>query len=122
MSRIRSRNTALETFVFKFLQRERIYFLKHYSKIAGAPDIALPRKKKAVFIDGDFWHGWRFARRKSRLPEVYWQAKIEANIARDRSRRSKLKRQGWKVLRVWEHQLKASPELALNKIKVFLTK
>ena len=120
MSRIRSRNTALEDRVFRFLQREKIHFLRHYGRVPGAPDIAVPRKKMAVFIDGDFWHGWKFSSRRGRLPEVYWQSKIAGNIHRDRARRAKLKRQGWKILRVWEHEIKKGQDGAFQKIKQFL--
>ena len=60
MSKIRSSNTKIELAVFKRLKKRGIYFQKHYKKAPGTPDIALPRKKKAVFIDGDFWHGNNF--------------------------------------------------------------
>ena len=122
MSHIRSRNTSLEEAVFKYLRREKIYFFKHYSKAPGVSDIALPRKMRAVFIDGDFWHGWKFEKRGGSLPKVYWREKIAGNIHRDRLRRAKLKRMGWAVLRVWEHEMKRSPDTSLLKIKKFLTK
>ena len=82
-----------------------LYFQKHYNRAPGKPDIALPRKKIAVFIDGDFWHGWQFFKNKKRLPKKYWVKKIEGNIVRDRKNRRILKKQGWEVLRVWEHEI-----------------
>ncbi len=57
MSHIRSKNTEAERITFRYLRRNKIYFQKHYTRTAGKPDIALPRRKKEVFIDGDFWHG-----------------------------------------------------------------
>lgn len=54
MSRIRSKGTEAERITFKYLRQNKIYFQKHYARVAGKPDIALPRKKKAFFIDGDF--------------------------------------------------------------------
>jgi len=120
MSRIRSRHTSPELLVYRYLRREGVYFQKHYKKAPGSPDIALPKKKIAVFIDGDFWHGWKFAERREKLPEIYWREKIEKNIKRDKARRAKLKRMGWKVLRVWEHDLKKRPEATLEKIRLFL--
>lgn len=119
MSKIRSKNTAPELLVFKELRKRKIYFFKHYSKIPGKPDIALPRKKIAVFIDGDFWHGYGFSKQKKRLPKKYWQEKISSNIKRDRRIRSKLKKDGWRILRVWSHELK-KPQGVL-KIVTFLT-
>jgi len=66
MSKIRSENTKAEVLVFRELRKRRIYFQQHYKRIAGNPDIALPQKKKAVFIDGDFWHGYQFSKRKKK--------------------------------------------------------
>jgi DNA mismatch endonuclease, patch repair protein len=121
MSRIRSTNTAIERKVFAYLRREGIHFQRHYKKALGNPDIALPRKKKAVFVDGDFWHGWKFAEKKLRLPAGYWHAKIEGNILRDKARRRILRQSGWQVLRIWEHQLKKNEQASLERIKRFLT-
>ena len=122
MSKIRSENTKAERLVFRELRKRRIYFQKHYKKVKGKPDVALPRKKKAVFIDGDFWHGYKFLERKQRLPRKYWLAKIKGNIKRDRISRAKLKKDGWKVLKVWEHEVIKKPTETLEKISKFLLK
>lgn len=122
MSRIRSKNTLWERRTFSYLRKNKIYFQRHYRRISGNPDIAIPSKKKAVFIDGDFWHGWRFDKEKSRLPEVFWIPKIEANIKRDRKNRGKLRKAGWQVLRVWEHEFEKGPEKTFAKIANFLLK
>jgi len=119
MSKIRSKNTMAEMLVFKELRRRKIYFQKHYKRAAGNPDIALPRKKKAVFIDGDFWHGYQFSKQKKRLPKKYWQKKIEGNIKRDKRARAKLKRGGWQVLRVWEHEINNNLDKIIEKINKF---
>ena len=112
MSRIRATNTQLEKRVFRYLRRKGIYFQTHYTKALGKPDIALPKRKIAIFIDGDFWHGWHFEARRKSLPKIYWQEKIRGNIARDKRNRASLRRKGWKVLRVWEHQLKGAAGVA----------
>lgn len=119
MSRIRSKNTQAEKLVFGELKERKIYFQKHYSKAAGKPDIALPRKKKAIFIDGDFWHGYKFSKSNSRLPKKYWIEKIENNIKRDKASKNILKKQGWKVLRIWEHEVKKDLEKTIDKIENF---
>ncbi len=122
MSKICSENTEIEKRVFSGLRLKRIYFQKHYKKIDGKPDIAIPRKKKAVFIDGDFWHGYKFNKLVKRLPRVYWEEKIGKNRKRDKANLQKLNEKGWSVLRVWEHELKGkSFEKAINKIYYFLT-
>ncbi len=120
MSRIRAKNTGIEKTVFSYLRKEKIYFQRHYDKIAGKPDIALPSKKLAVFINGDFWHGYRFFEWKERIPQEYWRSKIENNIARDQKNYRKLRRMGWKVLRIWGHDIRKKPEESCRKICEFL--
>ncbi len=116
MSKIRSKNTRPELLVFRELRKRKIYFYKHYAKIPGKPDIALPRKKIAVFIDGDFWHGYKFKIQRQRLPRKYWVKKIENNIIRDRKVSRELRRMGWQVLRIWEHEIRLKQNNALSKI------
>lgn len=122
MSRIRSKNTGIERIIFAYLRKNKIYFQKHYSRIPGKPDIALPSQKKAVFINGDFWHGYRFNKWKDRLPKEYWRDKIEANIKRDAKNCRYLKNKGWKVMKVWSHSLKKSPAEKCQEIADFLKK
>lgn len=116
MSKIRGKNTKIELLVFRELSKRGIYFQKHYNRVPGSPDIALPRKKIAIFIDGDFWHGYNYTKNKKRLPKAYWRAKIEANMARDIKNRRKLRGMGWRVLRVWEHSLAKNKDDAIEKI------
>lgn len=120
MQSIRSKNTKAEVLVFRELRRRGIYFQKHYKRVIGSPDIALPSKKKAIFIDGDFWHGYRFTELRKRLPRKYWLAKIENNIVRDKKYRAALRRAGWNVLRVWEHELSLRQKTVINQIDRFL--
>ncbi len=122
MSRIRPKGTKPEMKVFRYLRKEKIHFQRHYKRVKGSPDVAVPSKKLAVFIDGDFWHGYQFAKWKDKLPKVYWQEKIAANIRRDRRTFYRLRKDGWRVMRVWEHELtERRKEKALGKIKDFLT-
>lgn len=104
MANIKGKNTKPEVIVFRYLRQHGIYFQKHYKRALGSPDIALPRRKKAVFIDGDFWHGYDLERRKGLLP-IYWSQKIIRNVKRDRRYRKELVSNGWQVLRIWEHEL-----------------
>ncbi len=125
MSKIRGKNTKIETEIFSRLRKEGIYFQKHYrlkNRRTCSIDVALPRKKKAIFIDGDFWHGYDFARRKKKLPKKYWVEKIESNIVRDRRNRARMRREGWEVLRVWEHEIRKKPDRTVEKVIEFLEK
>lgn len=123
MSLIRSKNTKAEMVVFKYLRKEKVYFQMHYKRAIGNPDIALPNKKRAVFIDGDFWHGREFEKTMNRLPKVYWRDKIARNIVRDKETRQGLKEKGWELLQVWESDIirKRTREETFEKIKNFLT-
>lgn len=122
MSKIRSQNTKVENLAFRELRKRRVYFQKHYKKAIGSPDIALPSKKRAVFIDGDFWHGYRFSKLKQRLPKKYWLAKIERNVKRDKNYRARLRKEGWEILRVWEHELLEKQDKTIDKITTFLSR
>jgi DNA mismatch endonuclease, patch repair protein len=124
MSLIRSKNTKAELLAFRYLRRNKIYFQKHYPRAPGKPDIALPRKKKAVFIDSDFWHGHTYDKiLRNRPPNDYWIQKIARNMERDTAQRNELRSKGWQILIVWEADLKRvrTRDATLIKIKSFLT-
>lgn len=121
MSLIRPKGTKPELAVFRYLRQEKIYFQRHYKRVSGSPDVAVPRRKVAIFIDGDFWHGWKFHLWKGKLSTEYWRPKIEANIRRDKRNFARLRRDGWKVMRVWEHDLVPRKRaVTLERIKLFL--
>lgn len=125
MSKIRSKNTKAEVIVFSYLRKEGIYFQKHYKNAIGKPDIALPRKKQAIFIDSDFWHGRTYNALLKRRGSVhdYWVAKIAGNMARDKKQRKTLIESDWQILEIWEEDIsrKRTREQTLEKIKEFLT-
>lgn len=123
MSRIRSKETQAEKITFQYLRQQKIYFQKHYARVAGKPDIALPRKKKAVFIDGDFWHGKTYEKvLKNRPPNDYWVTKIARNMERDKQQREALLNAGWVILQIWEEDIKrkSTRDPTLESIKAFL--
>lgn len=126
MSKIRSKDTKLEKDFLKLvsyvLYPRGMRYRKHYAKLLGKPDIVFVSKKVAVFIDGDFWHGYKFTAQKQRLPKKYWIKKIESNIARDRKINRELKKAGWTVVRVWEHEIKKDATKAVLKIEKALSR
>lgn len=116
MSRIRDRDTSIELAVRKKLWSLGFKgYRLHKFKAFGKPDIVYTGKKVAIFIDGDFWHGYILKKRAGKLSE-YWLNKITKNKKRDKAYTRKLKEAGWKVVRVWEHELLKDFESALNKI------
>lgn len=116
MSRIRSRNTRAELVIRKMLHRAGLRYRTHAAWLPGKPDIVFSRQKVVVFIDGDFWHGWRFASWETKLAP-YWRQKIARNRHRDRLVFKRLRREGWIVIRVWEHQVERNALACFERIQ-----
>jgi DNA mismatch endonuclease, patch repair protein len=108
MSRVRGKNTKPELLVRSLLHRMGYRFRIHQKKLPGTPDIVLRRHSTAVFVHGCFWHGHAGCSR-ARLPETrrdFWESKISRNIARDSDAAAALERLGFRVLVLWECELK----------------
>lgn len=108
MSRIRSKNTKPEMLVRKFLHASGYRYRLHDKKLPGKPDILLPKYRTVIFVDGCFWHGHAhckyFVVPKTRTD--WWLQKINTNIANDDKAIAALKQLGYKIITVWECQLK----------------
>lgn len=110
MSRIRSTNTKPEEIVRKYLFSKGLRYRKNIKDLPGKPDIVLPKYKTVIFVNGCFWHKHegcsKFVWPSSN--EEYWRKKISGNVSRDAENHKKLTAMGWKILIVWECQLKKS--------------
>ena len=107
MSRIRGKGTRPEEKVCKYLFAQGFRYRKNVRKLPGCPDIVLPKYKTVVFVNGCFWHKHsckRFVWPSSN--EEYWRSKINGNVERDSKNYALLREIGWKVLIVWECELK----------------
>lgn len=116
MSRVRSRDTGIEVLVRSELHRRGMRFRKHCGSLPGRPDVVFSRARVAVFVDGDFWHGYRFPAWRERLSD-HWAAKIEANRARDRRTIQRLRRSGWRVVRIWQHEVEANVPACIDRVE-----
>ena len=115
MSRIRGRGTGIDLRMEKMLAGIRIRF-EMYPRMTGSPDFASRRLRIAVFCDGDFWHGYTYS--MGRIPkQPYWRDKIRRNMRRDRYVTRKLRRDGWSVLRFWEHDIDKDPDKCVRRIR-----
>jgi DNA mismatch endonuclease (patch repair protein) len=115
MSRVRNRDTDLERVLRSALHRRGLRFRKHVSALPGRPDLVVTRFRVAVFIDGDFWHGYRFPRWEHKLSE-FWRRKINLNRQRDARNFRALRRAGWVVLRVWQHEIERDLDACIERV------
>lgn len=106
MSKVKSKDSKIEVDFRKAIWKKGFRYRKNPTKYFGKPDIVLPKHKTAIFIDSCFWHG---CKRHCRLPSArkkYWTTKIERNKERDKKVNRHYRKMGWKIIRVWEHEIK----------------
>jgi DNA mismatch endonuclease (patch repair protein) len=115
MSRIKGKDTRPEMKVRSALHKKGLRFRKHVKDLPGKPDIVFRKAKVAVFIDGDFWHGYRFPAWEDKVSD-FWRKKITGNRKRDARNHRKLRSKGWKVIRIWQHEVERDFETCLDRI------
>jgi DNA mismatch endonuclease (patch repair protein) len=115
MGRIRGKGTGPERLLLGLFEAAGLRPELHVAALPGSPDFVFSSEKVVVFVDGDFWHGWRFPAWEQKLMPR-WRDKIAATRARDRRNHARLRRAGWIVVRIWEHQLKTDPEDCLGRV------
>jgi DNA mismatch endonuclease (patch repair protein) len=116
MSRIKGKDTKPELLVRSALHKRRLRFRKHVKRLPGRPDIVFSRARVAVFVDGDFWHGFRFPLWKHTLSD-FWIKKISKNRERDIRNHRRLKKMGWKVIRLWQHEIEKDFDSCISRIE-----
>lgn len=119
MQAIRSKDTTIELALRKALWKKGIRYRKNYKGLIGKPDIVITKYRIVVFCDSDFWHGYDWDNRKSRIKsnQEYWIPKIERNMKRDKEVTAVLVEQGWIVLRFREHSIRKNLESCLDDIE-----
>lgn len=107
MAMIKSKNTKPEILLRKELWRRGLRYRKNCKQVYGKPDLVFLRKQIAIFIDGEFWHGYNCEETKKRLKSniEFWIEKIERNMERDFEITQFLVEQGWAVLRFWDFEI-----------------
>jgi DNA mismatch endonuclease (patch repair protein) len=117
MTAIRSRgNKATELKLAKLFRAAGVKGWRRHAAILGRPDFVFAKERVAVFVDGCFWHGCAKHCRMPVTNQKYWIGKIERNVRRDRSTGEILRGKGWRVVRVWEHALRNSPQSVVKRI------
>ena len=120
MSRIRSRNTAPEKTVRKFLSENGLRYRLHSSTLPGKPDIVFKSRKVAIFVNGCFWHKHKNCKRSTipKSKQEYWLPKLQRNASKQKGDLRKLKKAGWRTIIIWECQTKKAHNIkkVFNKV------
>src|SRR4051794_31987230 len=120
MSAVRQRDTEPELALRRALHARGVRGWRcNYRRAPGRPDIAWPALRGAGFIDGAFWHGHPSRHRPGRSGR-YWDDKIAGNVLRDRRVDAELTRQGWKVVRVWDFEVRRNLETVVERVAAVL--
>jgi DNA mismatch endonuclease (patch repair protein) len=115
MARIKGKNTGPERVLGKELVRRGLRWDRHARDVLGRPDFVFRTSRVVVFVDGDFWHGWRLPAWLDKL-SAKWAKKITGNRLRDHRVHRSLRRSGWRVLRIWEHQIEQDVTVCVERI------
>lgn len=122
MSKIRGKNTKPELLFRKALWAKGMRYRVNSKKIPGKPDVSIQKHKLAIFIDGEFWHGYNWDERKETIKSnrQFWIPKIERNMQRDREVNSKLENLGYTVFRFWDWEIKTELNKCINDVMVYI--
>jgi DNA mismatch endonuclease Vsr len=119
MQAIKSSGSEIENKLAEALWNKGYRYRKNNKTVFGKPDFTFKKIKLAIFVDGEFWHGYNWEERKSDLKSNrgFWIPKIERNMERDKEVNETLKKQGWTVLRFWGNEIKKDFENCISKIE-----
>jgi len=106
MSKVKNKDSKIEISLRKALWKEGYRYRKNSTKYFGKPDIVLPKYKTVIFVDSCFWHGCKKHGSMPATRTEFWKKKIARNKERDKEVNRHYKKEGWQVIRVWEHELK----------------
>jgi DNA mismatch endonuclease, patch repair protein len=123
MSKIKSKNTKPEQRLRKMLWAMGIRYRLNVDNLPGKPDIVIRKYKLAIFIDGEFWHGYQWSEKKDKIKSNrdFWIPKIERNMQRDQEVNKQLQQMGLTVLRFWDRQVTNDFNYCINQILNFIS-
>ena len=115
MKAVKLKDGPLELLIRRELRKRGLRFQKNCKRLHGSPDIVFLKQRVVIFIDGDFWHGWRLPSWQHKLSD-FWKEKLKTNRKRDRRNFRRLRAANWKVIRLWEHEIRADKTLCVTRI------
>lgn len=116
MSKVRNRDSKIEITLRKALWKEGYRYRKNSTKYFGKPDIVLPKYKTVIFVDSCFWHGCKKHASMPATRTEFWEKKIARNKERDKEVNRHYKKENWRMIRVWEHEIKRDNSKFIQKI------
>jgi DNA mismatch endonuclease, patch repair protein len=116
MQKVRLKNGPLEAVIQTELRLRGLRFKRHVRTLPGRPDIVFERQKIVVFVDGDFWHGWHLPKWEHKLSS-FWREKLRANRVRDARNFRLLRARGWRVIRLWQHEIIRELDRCIERIE-----
>lgn len=120
MSRVKSKNTKPELRLRRALWAAGMRYRLRY-KLPGKPDLVFPAARLAIFVDGCFWHGCPAHATYPKTNAEFWAAKLRENIERDQRVNDQLRELGWRVLRIWQHEVQGNLPDAVERVRNALT-
>lgn len=122
MSKIRGKNTKPELLFRSALWKKGVRYRVDTKQLPGRPDVSIKKYKLAIFIDGEFWHGYNWDERKDKIKSnrAFWIPKIERNMQRDRQVNRQLEEMGYTVFRFWEKEVKNELNKCINDVLVYI--
>ena len=122
MSKIRAKNTKPEMLFRKALWKEGVRYRVDSKQLPGKPDVSIKKYRLAVFIDGEFWHGYNWPERKNTIKSnrAFWLPKIERNMQRDREVNQQLKEMSYTVFRFWSKEIKDDLDKCVKDILIYI--
>lgn len=117
MSRVKSGDTMPEITLRRLLWKRGLRYRVSTKNLPGKPDILFSRAKVAVFVDGEFWHGYKLPPERLDQMSEYWRQKIRGNLERDRVNNERLKEMGYQVLRFFEKDIIRNSETLVDQIE-----
>lgn len=120
MAKIKATNSYPEIALRRALWAQNIRFRLHRKDLPGRPDLVIDKYKLAIFVDGDFWHGYNWQIRKPKSNQAFWIPKIERNMQRDKFVNKTLDAMGYTVMRFWEHEVKQNLAKCINQVLLFV--
>jgi len=124
MAKIKDRNTKPELKLKKALWALGFKYRKNVKNLPGTPDIVFRKYKLVIFVDGEFWHGYKWNEKKTKIKtnREFWIPKIERNMQRDDRNNQILLEGGWLVMRFWENEINNDFDYCLNRVISYLQK